>query len=354
MPLISFHDNSFSFSDVKHLNKKELSKYELKTLNVVERWLNNERIFTLKTSGSTGLPKEISFTREDLEASAQLTINVFELKKDDWLLCCLDVDVVAGFMMIIRALVGGMNLLVFPPSKNPVKELENNQPIDFVSLVPLQLEEILKHQRSKQRLDGMKAVLLGGAPVNDRLIKKLQLVKCPVYQSYGMTETLSHVALKRLNGPEINEYYKALEGVYFKIDQRGCLVIEATHLGKEIITNDLVDLINNKTFKWIGRVDFVINSGGFKVNPEEVEGKLGEVLKEKNFFVTGIPDESLGEKVIVLVEGLSNSRLKLEMKNIKTLHPYEQPKEIYFVERFSLTDSGKVDRRKTLAQLEVQ
>jgi o-succinylbenzoate---CoA ligase len=187
--------------------------------------------------------------------------------------------------------------------------------------------------------------------VDTSLESSLQVYKSELYGTYGMTETISHIALRRLNGANRQKTFQALEGVQLSTDQRGCLVIKAGYLGQEpIVTNDIVELPTPKEFKWLGRVDFVINSGGLKVMPEKVEADISALMPDGRFFIHGFPHKQLGQQVCLIVEGSSWSkdRRNLLLESIKSnVSKYEVPKQILFVEKFVLAGNEKINRRDT-------
>ena len=212
-----------------------------------------------------------------MKNSAQLTGKTFELKEGDSTLLCMPMKYVAGKMMVVRALALGLDLKVVEPSSSPLKGL--NKPIDFAAMVPLQLE------KSLNQLDKVKTLIVGGGQVNPALVDKLRDISTQVYETYSMTETLTHVAIKPLNGPNKQDVFQALDGVQFEIDERDCLVIHAPMLNPNpVLTNDLVALIDETSFHWLGRYDNVINSGGIKIIPEKVEAKLTEANPNVLFF----------------------------------------------------------------------
>ncbi|MBI3482279.1 MAG: AMP-binding protein, partial [Bacteroidetes bacterium] len=301
MPSLNLNGKTFSFEELKSIFPEESqSEFEKTTLKFCKAWLTGQKEFTINTSGSTGTPKEIRLKRGAMEVSAQMTINALHLKTGDTALVCLDTKYIAGQMMLVRSLVLGMNLIAVEPSANPFDNID--QPIDFTALVPYQLENILN--QSPENLDSVRCAIIGGAAVSNSLKEKIKKTKCTVYATYGMTETISHVALQKLNGPDLQEYFEALENVRFRVDERGCLCIKANHLDREIITNDLVTLISSQKFKWLGRIDNVINSGGIKIIPEKIESVLEKIFDslqiKKRFFVAGLPDEKLGQRVVAV------------------------------------------------------
>lgn len=302
----------------------------------ISQWLNGDEEMTFQTSGSTGKPKSIHVKKEWMKNSAQLTGKTFGLKEGDSALLCMPMKYVAGKMMVVRALELGLELSVVEPSSSPLEGLDGT--IDFAAMVPLQLENSL------QNLEKVKILIVGGGQVHSALMEKLQSIKTNVFETYGMTETLTHVAVKPLNGPEKTDVFQVLDGIHFETDDRECLVIHAPMLNPEpVVTNDLVELVDESSFRWLGRFDNIINSGGIKIIPEVVEAKLVDAIPDRRFFIAGIPDESLGEKVVLLVEGK-----EMEI-SLDALEKYTQPKEIYFFPEFSETNSGKIHRKNTFS-----
>ncbi|MBT7972714.1 MAG: AMP-binding protein, partial [Candidatus Marinimicrobia bacterium] len=332
----------------------------------ISEWYSSSDKIVLQTSGSTGKPKSISVKKEWMQNSAQLTEKTFGLKEGDTALLCMPMKYVAGKMMVVRALELGLDLKVVEPSSSPLKDIDGQ--IDFVAMVPLQLENSLND------LDKVKTLIVGGGQVSQQLIEELQKISTQIFETYGMTETLTHVAIKPLNGPNRSDVFHALDGIQFGLDDRGCLVIHVpsilslranppaggeawqSHLNtlnKEITSlqpprndnsnsnatitsNDIVELIDDISFRWLGRYDNVINSGGVKIIPEGVESKLASAISNRRFFIAGLPDESLGEKVVLIIEG-DEIALSFDL-----LEKHERPKEIYFIRNFVETGSGKI------------
>ena len=301
----------------------------------ISEWYSTNIEMDLKTSGSTGKPKSISVKKDWMQNSAELTRKTFGLKKGDSALLCMPMKYVAGKMMVVRALELGLDLKVVEPSSNPLKNMD--EIIDFAAMVPFQLENSLND------LDQVKTLIVGGGQVSQQLIEKLQKISTQIFETYGMTETLTHVAIKPLNGPNISDLFRALDGIHFEKDDRGCLAIHASALNPvPIVTNDLVELIDENSFRWLGRFDNVINSGGIKIIPEVVEAKLLSIIPNNRFFINGESDESLGEKVVLVVEG------NVIEISFDSLEKFEKPKEIYFISEFLETESGKIRRGETL------
>ena len=302
----------------------------------ISEWMNGNDEMMLQTSGSTGTPKPITVKKDWMKNSARLTGRTFGLKEGDSALLCMPMKYVAGKMMVVRALELELDLKVVEPCSNPLKNI--NEPINFAAMVPLQLENSLKD------LAKVKKLIVGGGQVNSKLVEKLQSVSTHVYETYGMTETLTHVAIKPLNGPSKSDVFRALDDIDFELDGRGCLVINAPKMNpKPVITNDFIDLVDEKSFRWLGRYDNIINSGGIKIIPEVVEAKLSSIVPNRRFFIAGKSDKSLGEKVVLVVEGKSMDI------SCKSLDKFEQPKEIHFIPEFVETKSGKIHRQTTLS-----
>lgn len=336
-------------------NALRLSDVEKKSLDFCIDWMRGKTDFILFTSGSTGNPKEIHVSREQLKASAELTITALELKVNQTALVCLDTHYVAGIMMLVRALEAHMNIILVEPCSNPLENIDARQDIDFAALVPMQVITILNSPQRVQ-FERIKKVIIGGAPLPKKTQDILRKLNNECYATYGMTETLSHVALQKINGEHSQDFFEALSGITFSCDLRGCLIVQAPHLSAiPYITNDLVELISTSRFRWIGRIDTVINTGGVKVIPEKVENIIQTFLDEleipNRLFVTGINDEILGNTVALIVEGneFSDSiQIKLNHFLREKLTRFEIPRKIYFKENFIQTDTGKVNKIETI------
>lgn len=312
-----------------------------KVLAFIDEWYSPSDTINVTTSGSTGTPKKTELLKSHMVVSAKKTLFYFGIKPGMTSLLCLSPDTIAGKMMIVRSIVGSLNLIVSDVHSNPLKGVDMN--IDFVALVPLQVEELIKFNSTK--LQSIGTILIGGGPIHATLSARLREQAIQAFHSYGMTETISHVAIRKL-GREETESFEALNGIEFS-EKNGQLHIHYSEIGhSDLTTNDLVELIDNHHFKFVGRTDFILNSGGVKINPEFVEELLSPHIAS-SFFVSGIPDEQLGQKVIILIEGTSNDRFSVvDMKRV--LPKYHAPKEVYFVANFIRTESGKINRPETL------
>jgi o-succinylbenzoate---CoA ligase len=356
-PRIEINGRTYSHEELKKQSfENNQSDFEKSTLKFCHAWLNGQQEFTIQTSGSTGAPKPIVLLRKQMEASANQTIEALQLKTGETALVCLDTKYIAGQMMLVRSLIIGMNIIAVEPASNPFEKIDGQQ-IDFVALVPYQLENIIEH--TPERLDPVRCAIIGGASISHSLMEKIKKSSCVLHSTYGMTETISHIALQQLNGKSPREFFEAFPSIQLRLDNRGCLCIKANYLKEEIITNDLVELVEERKFKWLGRIDNVINSGGIKIIPEKAElifEKVFDSFQIKNrFFITGLPDEKLGNKVTIVVEGLAfNKEIQKEIlvRVSQKLNKYELPKEFVFIQHFTETATGKVNRSATAASIQ--
>ncbi|MCF6180743.1 AMP-binding protein [Lutibacter sp.] len=342
-----------SFKSVEELLNfsKDLS---VTVFNFLEKWFDKNDVVKVQTSGSTGKPKSILLKKQYMVNSALATGEFFNLSENTNALLCLSVNYIAGKMMLVRALTLGWNLDFIEPISNPLKN--NIKKYDFLAMVPLQLENSLDN------LSNVKKIIVGGAPVSNHLLKQLQNIDTTVFATYGMTETITHIAVKRLNNFKTviasetkQSLYQALPNIKISKDDRNCLVINAPNISDtKIVTNDIVEIISSTEFKWIGRLDTIINSGGVKLFPEEIESKLSKCIKNE-FFVAGIKDEKLGEKLILVIENSNQNSTKEfifnQINSLKTLDKYQKPKEIFFVDKLVKTPTEKINRKETLKKI---
>jgi len=326
-----------------------LNSFELDTITFIHNWISGQQVFSIKTSGSTGPPRMFTFTRGQLEKSAIRTISYFNLKPGDSILTCLNPSFVAGMMMLVRAFVGKLKLIIVTPSSNPLADIDNKK-IDFVALTPNQIDHAI--EKSFYQLNQINKILVGGANLHPDLEQKLSVFQTSVYHSYAMTETLTHIAIRHVNGVAKSKIYHALEGISFSQDDRSCLIIHDSWLGIEkLTTNDIVELIDEHSFEWIGRYDNVINTGGIKIYTEEVENEIRQILHDleltNNYCILSVPDPKLTNKMVLLIESAGgtvtdkNAVLQV-LKN--RLPRYHNPKEIILVPEIILTATGKIDR----------
>ncbi|MEZ4811335.1 MAG: AMP-binding protein [Allomuricauda sp.] len=323
---------------------KEGDPFEIPLGEFLLDWISDRPTIEVFTSGSTGKPKKIVLKKEQMVNSAKATGAYFGLKPGNTALLCLPSSGIAGKMMLVRAMVLGLQLDYVEPSSTP---MENNaKSYDFVAMVPLQV------QNSLQRLSQIKTLIIGGASIDSTLKKKLYVLPTHVYETYGMTETITHIAVKKV-ARKSADYFETLPGVSISVDDRGCLVIKAPNISDvEVVTNDLVEMVDKRHFIWLGRFDAVINSGGIKLVPEQIERKLAPVIASR-FFVAGIPDETFGQRLVLVVEetDCDKDALLQKIKALQDIGKYEVPKEVFCVKSFVETKSGKIQRGKTLLQI---
>jgi len=353
-------------------------------IDFIEEWNNDLDYVVGHSSGSTGKPKEINMLKSDMIASAKLSNKYFNITENSTLLLCLSADYIAGKMQIVRTICANATLLCIEPSSHPISSIKkknideliidyatqkkennllkveftfknfvltkentadiSNLKIDFAAMVPMQVEKEINN------LSVIKTLIIGGAPISDKLNKNLQDSKTLCYSTYGMTETVSHIALKAINidSYKNKDFYEAMDNVYFEKDERGCLIIKTEHLSfKKIITNDIVELSDSKHFKWLGRYDNIINSGGIKFTPESIEEKISQFIN-KPFYITSRKSELLTNEIILIIEDSQWERKLIDdfLQDVKRILPkYSIPKDIIFSSILARTSSGKIIRK---------
>ncbi|MDP5156994.1 MAG: AMP-binding protein [Flaviramulus sp.] len=344
---LKFKLNGYSYNfnglkDIAYSYIKEGETYQREIGNFLLDWLDDNHEIELQTSGSTGKPKKINTKKQAMVNSAIATGDFFNLKPGNKVLHGLPSNYIAGKMMLIRAIILGLELDTIQPTVNP--KIDSAKVYDFCAFTPMQLKNVVK------TIDNIKTVIVGGGQVSKAITDAVQDINTNIYETYGMTETVTHIALKKLNHFEVNKnahssYFKTLPNIILSTDYRDCLVIDAPNLSKEkIITNDVVTLYSETSFDWLGRYDNVINSGGIKLFPEEIERKLNNKLDQR-FFIASKPDDTLGQKVILVLEGNNNN---LDSQIFECLDTYEKPKEIFNIPIFKETKSGKIQRKNTI------
>lgn len=319
----------------KNISEKDKSQVE----KILAFLKSDAQEWSLSTSGSTGPPKSIALDKDQIEASARATLSAFSISDGAKALAALPVNKVGGFMMLARAYYGNWQLCLTSPSAQPLEAWPDDT-FEFAAMVPYQVQQSLDHLQRVEKL------IIGGAPLSAELEKSLSQRREKIYHTFGMTETLSHVAFRQIS-PQRETYYKAVPGVDFQ-EQQGALVIHAPHIDSQpLYTNDLVELIDKHRFKWLGRKDNVINSGGIKLIPEVLENKVKLDLPHLFF---GQADNQWGQAVHWLIE----CRMPLEENTLEealeALEPMERPKDIHFLSEFCYTKNGKIDRSATIEQ----
>ena len=325
----------------------------------MSEWRNNSPYVEVKTSGSTGEPKRMLVEKQRMRASARITCDFLGLKAGDTALLCMSLDYIAGKMMVVRAIERNLRLIVVEPSGHPLAEqicrewdLRSFRPLlaspnigeELAAMVPMQVYNSLQVPEERERLKQIKHLIIGGGAIDEAMAEELKAFPNQVWSTYGMTETLSHIALRRLSGPDASEWYTPFPSVSVSLNEEGCLVIDAPEVCKErLVTNDIAELAtNNYSFRILGRRDNVICSGGIKIQAEEVERMLKAHLRVP-YLISKRPDKKFGEVVVLLTEG--------DVEEAKTvceavLPKYQRPKAYVHVDNIPLTETKKPARRQ--------
>ncbi|MCU0421338.1 MAG: AMP-binding protein [Bacteroidia bacterium] len=357
MQTIFAQDKSFSFKEIRSGAFHFEDEYLNDTFTFCKQWLNGQSHFEFNTSGSTGAPTAISAKREHMELSAGLTINALALDSSAHILLCISSKMIGGAMMLVRGLILGCDITVMHPQGNPLLEVAENHPYTFASFVPMQLFDVCHIEWHRNKLERFHHILLGGAAANKNTLDALASIHTAIWQTYGMTETLSHIALRRVGK---DTYYKTLPGIKIKTDERSCLCIESELTDNRwLLTNDVVELIDETHFNLSGRIDDVINSGGIKIFSYDVEHAILEKFNDlelppKPLFVCRKPDDKYGETVVVVMLGkpLTEEIIEAIRDYCKIkLGKYAAPRHFYFVDEFEKLESGKLNKKATLTKI---
>jgi len=305
----------------------------------LSKWLNESPVMTIQTSGSTGTPKSIVVCKEKMIHSARLTCSFLQLNKGDKSLLCLPLQYISGQMMMVRALTFALDLIVRNPSGNPLSDVQT--PLRFAAMTPMQVYNSIQVPEEKERLMQIENLLIGGGAIDPELSRILRTFPNAVYSTYGMTETLSHIALRRLSGVEASDYYTPFSSVKLSLSPENTLIIEAFQVAGEVIyTNDIAELLPDGRFRILGRSDNIINSGGIKIQAEEVEEALRPVITG-SFVLTSVSHPKFGEAVVLLI----TEEQTVSVEQINSLLPaFQRPKYILKTEVIPLTPNGKIDR----------
>lgn len=306
----------------------------------VAEWHSDSAYVRVQTSGSTGAPKPMLVEKRRMQNSARITCDFLGLKAGDTALLCMSLDYIAGKMMVVRSLERGLRLLAVEPSGHPLMALADR--IDFAAMVPLQVWNTLQVPEERARLEAIKHLIIGGGAIDEAMAVELRAFPNAVWSTYGMTETLSHIALRRLNGPEASEWYTPFPSVSVSLTDEDCLVIDAPEVcAQRLVTNDIAELSADGRFRILGRKDNVICSGGIKIQAEEVERQLQPHLHEP-FLISKRRDAKFGEIVVLLTEGsVDEARQICE----RILTQYHRPRAYVHIDHIPLTETGKPARR---------
>lgn len=345
---IQINNKIQSVEDIQQKLKNEnLLKWEKTIYEFILNWFDQSEYILQQTSGSTGTPKIIKLKKSAMVFSAQKTISIFKLNENNSAWLCLPINYIAGKMMVVRAIIGNLNLIITEP-KGTLKIPD--QKIDFSAMVPLQVQKLIE---SNTNFKTIKKLIIGGAATNASLLEKIQHLPSEVYASYGMTETCSHIAIKRLNGVNPDKYFKVLDGISISINSENCLIIHAPELShKAIETTDMVEIISPHEFELIGRADNIINSGGIKISPEVIETEISQHFGFECLIVP-VPDTKLGQKMVLVVEKEKDRFLaKSDFEFIRIMFgSYRSPKEVVYIDSFPRNKALKIDRKKVIQKV---
>ena len=306
----------------------------------IAEWYSESEYVHVQTSGSTGAPKPMLVEKQRMLNSARITCDFLGLHEGDTALLCMSLDYIAGKMMVVRALERHLKLIAVPPSGHPLSTTQ--EAIDFAAMVPMQVYNSTQVPEECDRLKRIRHLIIGGGAIDDALAAELKNFPNAVWSTYGMTETLSHIALRRLSGPESSDWYTPFPSVKVCLSDEGCLVIAAPEVCSEsLVTNDIAE-ISPQGFRILGRKDNVICSGGIKIQIEQVERQLHPHLQVP-FLITKRPDAKFGEIVVLLTEGaVDEARIVCE----RILPKYYHPRAYLHVDRIPLTETGKPARQQ--------
>ena len=311
----------------------------------LSEWNNDSPFVHVQTSGSTGVPKPMLAEKRRMLASARITNDFLGLREGDAALLCMSLDYIAGKMMVVRSIERGLKLITVEPSGHPLNHSQlatDDCQIDFAAMVPLQVYNTLQVPEERKRLLQIRHLIIGGGAIDEALGAELKNFPNAVWSTYGMTETLSHIALRRLSGPEASDWYIPFPSVKVSLSEDGCLVIDAPEVCPErLVTNDIAE-ISPQGFRILGRKDNVICSGGIKIQIEEVESRLRPFLRVP-YLISKRPDPKFGEVSVLLTEGsVDEARQICE----RILPKYYLPRHYLHVDRIPLTETGKPARQQ--------
>jgi O-succinylbenzoic acid--CoA ligase len=341
-----------SNADLDSLLAKTNLPHEIEVLNCLQKWFNETPVCFV-TSGTTGTAKTFCFEHWQVKASAKASTKAFGLSKQSKFLLCMQTQFVGAAMLVYRAAFLDAELHILPSSKNPLQDLPLNHNYQFVSLVPYQLSHILACAESIEKLKAFDTILIGGAALSTAHVQAIQSLQLNAFHSYGMTETLSHIALQII---AVETTFTCLPGVKIHLNEAQCLTIETPWNTEPIVTNDLAKINQDGSFEIHGRVDFQINSGGIKFNPELIEKDIASILfaagiEEPPFIIGWRKHEALGQEIVLITEGKKLAEpvflmLGDALKN--KFHPYAYPKDQIAVHAFARNENGKIKRLETI------
>lgn len=306
-------------------------------------WYSPRPLMKVYTSGSTGTPKELWAEKERMVNSARQTVSFLGLNAGDKALLCMPLHYIAGKMVVVRSIVAKLNLMTVTPCGRPLQDVTEIP--DFAAMTPMQVFNSIQHPEDREKLEQIRHLIIGGGAIDRNMAEELKSFPNAVWSTYGMTETLSHIALRRLNGKAASEWYTPFDNVFLGLSDEGTLIISAPSVNPEtLVTNDIAEFNTEGQFRILGRNDNTINTGGVKVQIEQVEENLSRYLPERSYMITSVQDSKLGEKIVMLI----SSEMDTEYA-VNELPRYWRPKHIIHIPELPFTGNGKPDRAKAKA-----
>jgi len=346
-----YSDHQLNLLIAERLSLPQLPEWKRELYTFLKEWFSPSDFIEARTSGSTGTPQTIRLPKTTMQRSAGRTIEYFGLQTGNRILLSLPCRFIAGKMMVVRAIIGQMDLITVDPSSD--FDLLIDETFDFGAMVPNQVFKLLESPTGQAKIENIRNLLIGGSSIPANLETQIIQLTNRVVSTYGMTETASHIAIRELSGEYRSDIYRCLQGISVETGLNDCLQIHDFELTEPIHTKDIAEIISPKSFRILGRIDDVIISGGIKYWPEKIEKTLLSAIHER-FVISSLPDEKLGEKLVLVIEGKSTDIDFLNKKMTETLPSFDRPKAIYFLEKLPETPNGKLKRneiKETIKQL---
>jgi len=346
-----YSDHQLNLLIAERLSLPQLPEWKRELYTFLKEWFSPSDFIEARTSGSTGTPQTIRLPKTTMQRSAGRTIEYFGLQTGNRILLSLPCRFIAGKMMVVRAIIGQMDLITVDPSSD--FDLLIDETFDFGAMVPNQVFKLLESPMGQAKIENIRNLLIGGSSIPANLETQIIQLTNRVVSTYGMTETASHIAIRELSGEYRSDIYRCLQGISVETGLNDCLQIHDFELTEPIHTKDIAEIISPKSFRILGRIDDVIISGGIKYWPEKIEKTLLSAIHER-FVISSLPDEKLGEKLVLVIEGKSTDIDFLNKKMTETLPSFDRPKAIYFLEKLPETPNGKLKRneiKETIKQL---
>lgn len=340
---LNYSENDLTLLIEEKLSFSQLPKWEYELYTFIKEWLSTSDFIEAQTSGSTGTPQIIRLPKTTMKQSAFRTIEYFGLRTGNRILLNLPCRFIAGKMMVVRAIIGQMDLVTVDPSTD--FKLLTNDSFDFGAMVSNQVFKLLEYPCGKEKLENIHNLLIGGSAIPANLEAQISQLSSRVVSTYGMTETASHIAIRELSGEKRSDIYHCLPGITVSTGEKDCLQIHVAEWNEPLQTKDIAEILSPASFRILGRVDDVIISGGIKYWPERIEEKLESVIPGR-FVISSVPDEMLGEKLVLVIEGESVDSELILQKSEGLLPSFERPKAICFLDKFPETPNGKLKRNE--------